>query len=372
MKPRIETCEGCGAKIQFEDPRVPGYIPKEVYSRRLSEGKEILCQRCFQIKYYSKLKHINFSSEIFMTQFREVVKGFSNILWVIDIFDFEGSFRREFSELFEDKNVIYIINKIDLLPKAITRKEIHDWVFKRIRSDQIYLVSAFKNLGIKSLFRRLKIVKDKILLVGCTNVGKSSLINRMCGTDITVSSYPNTTLNLIKAKPFGLDLDLYDTPGISFNDRFIDILSPSCQKKILPHRELSRKTFKAVTGRVYLLGALVQIRVKEVKTDKSIFQLFAPENVVIHDTKPERVKDLLKRQAGRFLVPPCKPKEISFDTLNWSKKSIIIKEGKEIVFPGIGWLTMKKGAAVFEIHIPGKLKIFVRDALINPKRRSKT
>jgi len=316
MKLASGYCKGCGAKIQFESPNVPGYIPREVYTKRITEGKEVLCQRCFQLKYYSKLKHISFSDKIKWNYFKELVKDFKNILWVIDIFDFEGSFRSELIELFKEKNVIYVINKIDLIPKAVSRKEIFNWALERIRSDQIYLVSVSKNFGIETLFRRLKIMNEKILVVGCTNVGKSSLLNKLCGIDITTSSFPNTTLGLIRAKLPESNAELFDTPGISFEDRFIDLLSFNCQKKILP-----------VVNRVYLFGALAQIKVKNIKDEKALFQLFAPENVVLHDAKLERVAELLEKQTGRFLVPPCKPNELSVNSLNWIKKSIIIDQG---------------------------------------------
>lgn len=369
MREKPIICEGCGAKLQFDNPNVSGYIPKEVYLKRLSEGKEILCQRCFQMKHYSKLKHIDLSNEELWKRFKKLLDRFKNVLWIIDIFDFEGNFRKEISSLLKNKNVIYVINKIDLLPKAVTRREMYDWLLERIGSDQIYLVSAMKKLGIQSLVRRLKVIRDDILIIGYTNAGKSSLINKICGTNITVSSFPNTTLDLIKIESTDLNLNLYDTPGITFGDRFIDILSPVCQQKILPLNELKRKTFKAVSEKFYLLGALVQIKVRELKTEKAIFQIFAPENVVIHETKPERVKELIEKQSGRFLVPPCKPGEIPTDRLNYKVKSIIINEGKEIVFPGIGWLTMKKGEVIFDIYFPDKMKIYKRKALINPRRR---
>lgn len=54
-------CPGCGAAIQFEDPKKPGYIPREVYERRLEEGREILCQRCFRMKHYGKLEPVEFN-----------------------------------------------------------------------------------------------------------------------------------------------------------------------------------------------------------------------------------------------------------------------------------------------------------------------
>jgi len=32
-------CEGCGAQIQHEDDKKPGYVPKDVFEKRKAQGK---------------------------------------------------------------------------------------------------------------------------------------------------------------------------------------------------------------------------------------------------------------------------------------------------------------------------------------------
>lgn len=63
-------------------------------------------------------------------------------------------------------------------------------------------------------------VKEKVVLVGNPNVGKSCIFNYMSGMYVDVSNFPGTTVSITKSSFNGKDI--YDTPGIygvsSFND----------------------------------------------------------------------------------------------------------------------------------------------------------
>ncbi len=62
----------------------------------------------------------------------------------------------------------------------------------------------------------------RILLIGQPNVGKSSLLNAMFGSRVTVSNYPGTTVEVTNAKKKigDIEIEILDTPGIySISDR---------------------------------------------------------------------------------------------------------------------------------------------------------
>lgn len=64
------------------------------------------------------------------------------------------------------------------------------------------------------------IAREKIVLVGNPNVGKSILFNELSGLNVEVSNYPGTTVEIIKGAHG--KYEVYDTPGVygvsSFND----------------------------------------------------------------------------------------------------------------------------------------------------------
>lgn len=353
--------------MQFEDPRKPGYIPQEVYERRIQEGKEVLCQRCFRMKHYGKLEWIDFDWD-FKKELKSYLGGFDVVLWVIDVFDFEGTYREDIAELLRGKRVIYAVNKLDLLPKAVKVAELKEWLKERMRvddPDDIRVVSAVKGFGINSLVKHVASLTDKILVIGVTNVGKSSLLNRICTHENTVSPFPGTTLGIMKRKAKDADVHFYDTPGIMTRDRVLDLLDPECQKVVLPQKELSRKTFKPDNGRVIFMGGLCRFDISFEGEKRPIFLLFASEGVVFHETNKTKAEELMRERLGDLLVPPCK--KARYEDFKWKKERFVLKEGEELVVAGLGWMSVRRGPFTVEVTVPESVKLVVRKALVSPK-----
>jgi len=226
-------CKGCGAEIQHEDETLPGYIPKEVFERRTLAGEEILCQRCFRARHYGKLMPVRL--EDFWTQLTNVIKEVDVVVWILDITDFEGSYDPKIFEVLSSVKKILVVNKIDLLPRAVTVQEIDSWVRRQVLDEpfDVILTSATKRYGLRRLKEKLLEFR-RVLFVGVTNVGKSSLFKEITGKDVSVTPFPGTTLGLIRAKLF--NTILFDSPGITTKHRLIDFLSPESTKKTHPRR----------------------------------------------------------------------------------------------------------------------------------------
>ncbi len=360
-------CSGCGVELQFEDPKKPGFIPREVYERRLAEGDEILCQRCFRIKHYGRFEEVELWTD-FVRELKNVLGSFDLILWVIDITDFEGTYRKEIANLLKGKKIIYAVNKIDLLPKAVSRKEMKEWLKRRIRTkypEDIRLVSSLKKFGLNSLKKHLlSFGYDKALVIGVANVGKSSLVSELSEHSTTVSPFPGTTLGLLRRKMKGARFYLYDTPGIATSDRAVDLLSVECQRKIVPSRELTRKTFKISRGRSVLIGGMFKLDV--LNDDRPIFQIFTYENVKLHETRSERAKELFETRKGDLLVPPCDKEELS--NVEWIDEIFKIDVEEELVATGLFWVNVKRGPLMVRMTYPEGVKVLKRERLIVPKR----
>ncbi len=362
-------CAGCGAELQFEDPSKPGYIPFEVYERRLAEGKEILCQRCYKLKHYGKITQVKMNTD-FKKELKNVLGSFDLVLYVIDITDFEGTYRKDIVNLLSKKRVVYAVTKTDLLPKAVSKAQLKDWLKRRIPvkdPDDIRIVSARKRFGINSLRKRLiSSGKDKALVIGVTNVGKSSLVNELAESEVLASPVPGTTLGMMKRKMKNSRFYLYDTPGIITNDRAIDLLSIDCQRKIVPSREMTRKTFKPQKSRSILIGGMVMINVENPPDPAPIFQIFTYQNVKLHETKPEKAEELFRERSGDFLIPPCYKEELN--GVEWDERYFEVPEKEELVIAGFGWINVKRGPLRMSMRFPKGVKVVKRDRLIIPRR----
>lgn len=125
----------------------------------------------------------------------------------------------------KDKNAYYVVNKID----GDRHKEMLT-EFYRLGVDQLYPISAQHGLNVDELmavitrdFPSVKDVSDeqdeqiKIAIVGKPNVGKSSLINLICGRQRSIANPdPGTTRDAIDTtvKVHGKSYLLIDTAGI--------------------------------------------------------------------------------------------------------------------------------------------------------------
>ena len=104
---------------------------------------------------------------------------------------------------------ISIANRVIVLTNRPCRiKNIYD-----IKEDLI-LTSSKTKLNIKTI-TKLCLEEKNICLAGFTNAGKSSLINALVGSDITVSKKSNTTQDFIKLNVDGISI--YDAPGFMSN-----------------------------------------------------------------------------------------------------------------------------------------------------------
>ena len=149
---------------------------------------------------------------------------------VIEILDARipySSKNPEIAKLIGDKPCLTILNKAALADKAITKK----WIeyYKSIGKSAI-AIDCVNGEGFNQLAPTIKsILSDKIeryeakgmhgrklkaMFVGIPNVGKSSLINRLCGSKkAKVENRPGVTLNK-QWIPTTIGLDLMDMPGV--------------------------------------------------------------------------------------------------------------------------------------------------------------
>ncbi|MGG0716409.1 ribosome biogenesis GTPase YqeH [Robertmurraya massiliosenegalensis] len=361
-------CIGCGVKIQTEDKEQIGYAPKSSL-----EKEEIVCQRCFRLKHYNEVQDVNLTDDDFLKILNELGKRDALIVKIVDIFDFNGSWLPGLHRFVGDNPILLIGNKVDLLPRSVKPNKLINWMKQEakelgLKPKDVFLVSAEKGQFINEVTSAIDEYREgkDVYVVGCTNVGKSTFINRILkevtgeGDVITTSHFPGTTLDMIEI-PLSDGKFLVDTPGIINHHQMAHYIDKRDLKVITPKKEIKPKIYQLNEGQTLFFGGLA--RFDYISGGRRSFVCHVSNHIEIHRTKLEKATDLYERHVGEMLTPPRKEQLDSFPPL--IKHEFTIKEGKtDIVFSGLGWITVNDPGAKIAVYVPKGVHAMLRKSLI--------
>lgn len=363
-------CIGCGAVIQTTDKLAPGYTPQSALDKGI-ENEEVYCQRCFRLRHYNEISPVGLTDDDFLNLLTQIQDANALIVYVVDIFDFNGSVIPGLHRFVGDNPVLLVGNKEDLLPRSLKRTKLQDWLRQRsheagLRPVDVTLLSAKTNQsvdGLLALIDRYRGDRD-VYVVGVTNVGKSTLINQIIRQNtgvkdlITTSRFPGTTLDKIEI-PLDDDHALVDTPGIIQNAQMAHYLSGKDLKIVTPQKPIKPKVYQLNDQQTLFLGGVA--RFDYTKGPKSGFTAYFENNLYIHRTKLENADDFYQRQLGNLLTPPHADDKADFPALVAHDFKTTVKS--DLVFEGLGWITVPAGANVTG-WAPAGVGVLLRRAMI--------
>lgn len=259
------TCSGCGALFQSDDPDQRGYVSRdklEEYLREEERRKEtreagegeperekeggleeeevkaavdkppprLICKRCFSLKHYNTALNITLQADDYLPHLSCLAEKRALILLVVDVTDFPGSLFPSLHTLVSSASrVLIVANKIDLLPQGVDGRfweRLRSVILKECESSSlagcsiagVQFTSVRSGAGLDELTTSILEYwgnRGDVYLLGCTNVGKSSLFNylleSLCGASpgqlstgsqvsapmATISHWPGTTMGLL-------------------------------------------------------------------------------------------------------------------------------------------------------------------------------
>ncbi|MDQ6599734.1 ribosome biogenesis GTPase YqeH [Bacillus salipaludis] len=368
MSEQQNICLGCGVKVQTDDPSELGYAPKAALEKEI-----LICQRCFRLKHYNEVQDVSLTDDDFLKILNGLGSTDALIVMLVDIFDFNGSWLPGLHRFVGNNKVLLVGNKVDLLPKSVKHHKLINWMKQEsrelgLRPEEILLVSAAKGQYIKEAAAVIDEMRDgkDVYVVGCTNVGKSTFINRIIkevtGEEdvITTSHFPGTTLDIIQI-PLDDGNSLTDTPGIINHHQMAHFVDKRDLKVITPKKEIKPKVFQLNEGQTLFFGGLA--RFDYVSGGRKSFVCYVSNELNIHRTKTENAEDLYQNHVGEMLTPPRQEQLDTFPEL--VKQEYVIKEGKtDVVFSGLGWVTVNEPGATVVAYVPKGVQTLLRKSLI--------
>ncbi|WP_208558832.1 ribosome biogenesis GTPase YqeH [Marinilactibacillus kalidii] len=365
-------CIGCGAVLQSEHENKAGFLPQSVINK-IDDEQEVYCKRCFRLRHYNEVQDVELTDADFLNMLHEISDEKALIINIVDIFDFNGSFIPGIQRFAGNNPVILVGNKIDLLPKSLKEGKMRQWLTERaheagLHPKEVYLTSAVRADSVEGLMKLIDKERkgQDVYVVGTTNVGKSTLINQIIklATDsedvITTSYFPGTTLGKIEI-PLDDERVLVDTPGIIQSSQIAHYLSPKELKYVTPRKEIKPKVYQLNEEQTLFLGGLA--RFDYIKGNgKQPFVCYLSNELNIHRTKLEKADDLYARQKGEVLTPPFKDSESTLPELK--RFEFMIKEPTDLVFSGLGWISIEHAGTKVAGWAPKGVDIIVRKSLI--------
>ena len=258
-----KKCLGCGALLQTTDEKEAGYV-KDIHYE-----KALICERCFRIKNYNEYKTVLKDNKNFINMLNAINKTKDLVVLVIDVLNMPEDLN--FVKELLSNDILLVLTKRDLLPKSISNEKLLSYVNNyKIKYVDKVLISSNKNYQFDLLLE--KIVKYKhsnnVYVVGYTNAGKSTMINRFIHNYvkspgmITTSIIPSTTIDNISVK-ISDELTLIDTPGILKDGSIINYVNYDMMKKILLGKEIKPKIYQVKTKQTISIENLVKVVCKE-------------------------------------------------------------------------------------------------------------
>jgi len=326
----MNKCLGCGTILQHDNPNLEGFVSKE--------GMDY-CERCFRIKNYGDYKSIVKDNNTFINILKDINKTNSLVLLVVDIFNLPENFDIIVNNI--NNPILLVLTKRDLLPKSIYDDRLLEYMdnYNLNLLDKI-IVSSSNNYQMDELINKIKTYKtdNNVYVVGYTNAGKSSLINKLIYNysnnlpTITTSMLPSTTLNNIEIQ-FDDNLTLIDTPGIleeNSIDNFIDIKT---LKMITPKSTIKPITYQIKSKQFIVIDNLVKLGLKD-------------NNITIFGSNTLKI--------DRYF----KDKELELE-----KKQIEVDSNTDLVISGLGFIKFTK-KEIIEISVLKGVKVYTRKSFI--------
>ncbi|KJP88449.1 hypothetical protein AK88_01901 [Plasmodium fragile] len=344
----------------------------------------------------STAKYIQGDRNEVMNNLIKKMKRKSLVLYLIDITNIENTILPELYIACKNKdiNIIWLVNKVDCLPKSTNLEIVKIWFRNLVRQiknahiNDLIFISALNFYNLNMLEERMKYYVDlekgtDIYIVGCVNVGKSSFVNsflkyinykhlgdiyskRKKG-GVTTSNIPYTTLNY---NTFQLkkNIKIIDTIGIPTKYQYSSILYKDIDlNSICINKKIQAFTYKLKENSSIILGSLCYINL--LYGSFALVTFYISNKVTIHMCRSEKVEDLLEKKKCSFLYPPHVKSD--FDLLKPFVKHTVKVFGKDlesvddIVISDLCWFSVSgRGVKVFEIYAPKNVKIYRRPSMI--------
>lgn len=363
---RVLRCHRCGKILQSDNPKMVGYTnPKILEEGEKNSSMIIYCDEC-----HDALIEINNSKlneevdEQILKILDDAVASDGVILWVVDLFAFNGTIKESLANKVKKLDVYVIGTKRDLFPKSIK-----DEVFVK------YLDERFIDVGIKpktitilgnengekyaDLIDRLQTARQAhdVYLIGASTSGKTSIINRCLKhyknktkRPIRTITYPKTDVQVLEI-PLSNSSFLYELPGISNDTSVVSKVEKDVQRIITPKKGIQNPFFLMDDKSSLMIGGLGVFSFISCKPTK--VKLYVADEVEFKKIPSMKVREFMITNLHKRSLRPVSDRYSNFqqyDIFQYTMEDDGLMH--DISIEGLGWISFVAKGQVIRVILP--------------------
>ena len=360
---RVIRCHNCGAILQSVSKSRPGFISKSIVEN--GAPKIPYCNQC-----YEKMLALN-SSNLEHETDKDIIKILNDavatdslIVWMVDLFAFNGTLNPDVVKKVKKLNVVVIGSKRDLFPSGVTDETLIRYLDERfsevgINPVHISLIGSEDKIDIPSLLKRFKEERKyrDIYLIGEVNSGKTTLINKLLKTyenktkwQIKTELYPGTNSDVLEI-PLSNSSFLYELPDISNSTSCLSKVEKEVQKIITPRKEIVMTRRFIGEGSAIVVGNLACLYI--IKGPRWSVRTFLGEKCEIKTTSIEKVDDFLEENSRKKTHRPVSNRFSSFrdyDMFEYDLEEDGLRH--DIAIEGLCWFSTRGKGQTLRVLLP--------------------
>lgn len=360
---RVIRCQSCGAILQAESKSKAGFISKAIIENGVPRIP--YCNSC-----YEKMLALNSSALEHETDkdilkiLKDAVATDSLIVWMVDLFTFNGTLNPDVVKRVKKLNVQVIGTKRDLMPSLATDEMLIRYLDERfsevgINPVAIDLIGSEDSIDINeklAKFGQYRKGRD-VYLIGELNSGKTTFINKMLKDyknntrwQVKTEIYPGTNSSVLEI-PLTNSSFFYELPDLSNATSVFARVEPAVQKLITPKKEVNLSRRFIGDGTAIVVGNLACLYM--IKGHHTSVRVFAGEKVEIKAMSNEKVEEFLEYNLKRKALKPVSERYRTFrdyDMFEYDLENDDLRH--DISVEGLCWFSMRGKGQTIRVLLP--------------------
>lgn len=362
---RVLRCYNCGAVLQTKKKNDKGFIPDEVMDAYDGDGRVLYCQKCFD--YMKGLNTGALDQNVDKATAKildDAVATDAYIIWVIDLFAFNGTLNPDIVSRIKKLKVAVIGTHRDLFSSLVKEETFVRFINERfaecgITPESVTIIGSEDDVDMKAImdhFDKARRAHD-IYIIGSKSSGKTSLINRMLKYYVNKTKWPIKTENYrgtnvkVMSIPLSNSSFIYELPGFSIATSVVGKVEKDIQKLIVPRRKVETHYRTLLKGDALALGSLAYFELCSGKA--TAIKLYCAEGVEIKKLPAEKVEDFLAENNRKRLLRPVSERINNFrdyDLFEYAMEND--GEIHDISIQGLGWISFPAKGQVIRVMFP--------------------